>query len=193
MAIFSLKTPLIEGKYYHLYNRGNNKERLYFFKGNYDFFLEKYFLYLSPYVDTYCYCLLPNHFHFLIRIKETAKNPREVSNQFRKLFISYAMLINVQQKRTGCLLSKNFRRIEINNEDYLKRMVLYIHNNPVKHGIDYNPFAYRYSSLNKIIRNQTLKIKASEMMDWFGGYSLFLEKHKVIYDDKRINDIIMDD
>ena len=131
MSVPTLRTPLISGKYYHLYNRGNNKEKLFYYEGNYDFFLEKYRKYCSPFVETYCYCLLPNHFHFLIRIKDEEINPRKVSNQFRKLFITYARMINNQESRTGCLVSKNFRRIEINDEKYLKNLVIYIHKNPM--------------------------------------------------------------
>jgi putative transposase len=186
MPVHSLKTPLIAGRYYHLYNRGNNKERLFFFKGNYNYFLEKYFQYLNPYVDTYCYCLLPNHFHFLIRIRDSETNPRKVSNQFRKLFISYAMKINYQEKRMGCLLSKNFRRIEIQNEDYLKRIVLYIHYNPIKHGVFYDISTYYYSTYYHIIRDTSMTPINAEIVAWFGGLSDFLEKHKKVSYDKKI-------
>jgi len=193
MSIPSLKTPLLAGKYYHLYNRGNNKERLFYYHGNYDFFLQKYFMYLGSIVDTYGYCLLPNHFHFLIRIRDSETNPRKVSNQFRKLFISYARQINNQEKRIGCLLSKNFRRIEINNENYLKRLILYIHLNPKKHGIYIDITSYKYSSFHKIISNQTERINIIEIMDWFGSYENLIEDHRIFRDDKKINGLKMEE
>lgn len=186
MTLQVLKTPLQAGRYYHLYNRGNNKEKLYYFTGNYNFFMKKYYHYMSSVVDTYCYCLLPNHFHFLIRIKDDETNPKKVSNQFRKLFISYARHINFREKRAGCLLSKNFRRIEIKDENYLKRLVLYIHFNPVKHGVHHDVQSYQHSTFYHI-KNRNVQTKESmEIFEWFGGYEDFLESHRIVKDDKMI-------
>lgn len=65
--------PLEEGLFYHIYNRGNNRERLFYRNENYRFFLRRYDEYLSDYVETYSFCLLPNHFHLLVRVKELPK------------------------------------------------------------------------------------------------------------------------
>lgn len=59
-----------EGAFYHVYNRGNAGTNLFYNKGNYEFFLHRYNEYLSPHVDTFAFCLLPNHFHLLVRVKE---------------------------------------------------------------------------------------------------------------------------
>jgi putative transposase len=193
MSVTSLITPLQAGRYYHVYNRGNNKERLFHFKGNYDFFLEKYFFYLEPIVQTYSYCLLPNHFHFLLRVRENEMNPKKVSNQLRKLFICYARHINIQEKRSGCLLSKNFRRVEINHEDYLRRLVLYIHYNPVKHGIVNDFTNYPYSTFSLILLNQFSRFEKKEVIDWFGGIDNFLDYHRIRNDDSRLKKMIIDD
>ena len=61
--------PLLENIFYHIYNRGNNGDDVFYEARNYKYFLEKYDLYLSDFVETYAYCLLPNHFHILIRVK----------------------------------------------------------------------------------------------------------------------------
>lgn len=61
--------PLVPNTYYHIFNRGNNRENLFYKPANASFFLEKYAGYLSALLDTYAYCLLPNHFHLLIRVK----------------------------------------------------------------------------------------------------------------------------
>jgi len=58
------------GKYYHIYNRGNNKEILFRETGNYEYFLRLYDKYISPIAQTYAWCLMPNHFHLLIQVKE---------------------------------------------------------------------------------------------------------------------------
>ena len=62
--------PLEFGKYYHIYNRGINSCNLFEESTNYEHFLRLYEKYILPIADTFAYCLMPNHFHFLVRIKE---------------------------------------------------------------------------------------------------------------------------
>jgi len=54
---------------YHIYNRTNNHEKLFVTNDNRLFFLKRFKEILSPFIDTYCWNLLPNHFHFLIKVK----------------------------------------------------------------------------------------------------------------------------
>lgn len=61
---------LEKGYFYHIYNRGNNKENLFLEEDNYVYFLNLISKYLLPVSDTYSYCLLKNHFHILLKIKE---------------------------------------------------------------------------------------------------------------------------
>ena len=63
--------PLEPGKYYHIFTRGNNREDIFPEEKNYAYFLQLYRNHISSIADTFAYCLLKNHFHFLIRIKET--------------------------------------------------------------------------------------------------------------------------
>ncbi len=62
--------PLNFGSYYHIYNRGNNSENLFLTTDNYTYFLSLYDKYITLVADTYAWCLMPNHFHLLIRVKE---------------------------------------------------------------------------------------------------------------------------
>ena len=63
------KSILQYGEYYHIYNRGNNSEMLFYNDDNYNYFLELYSKYIEPIAHTFAYCLMPNHFHFVIQIK----------------------------------------------------------------------------------------------------------------------------
>lgn len=65
----NMNLPLEEDQYYHIYNRANGNEKIFVEKDNYRYFMDKYKQHINPIADTYCYCLMPNHFHFLIRIK----------------------------------------------------------------------------------------------------------------------------
>ena len=67
--------PLEQNQFYHIYNRGNNKTTLFYNPENYRYFLEKYVKYMAEYIDTFAYCLLPNHFHFLIKVKSISDLP----------------------------------------------------------------------------------------------------------------------
>ncbi|MFN8257215.1 MAG: hypothetical protein U0W24_16085 [Bacteroidales bacterium] len=66
------------GKFYHIFNRANNDDKLFYSEENYFYFLKLYDKHLSTIFDTYCYCLLPNHFHFLVRIRDENEIPEQV-------------------------------------------------------------------------------------------------------------------
>ena len=178
------QVPLESDRFYHLYNRGNNHENIFFEEKNYKFFLKKYQDYLMEYVSTYAFCLLPNHFHFLIKVHDN-----NVSNQLKKFFQSYVKSINNAYGRSGSLFLKNFKRIEITKDDYLKRIVYYIHYNPEKHKIVENFRYYKYSSYKAFIVEQPTKILKNEVFEWFGSKEEFIEYHQYLKEmelDKKI-------
>lgn len=121
---------------YHIYNRGNNKPKIFFTKKNYLFFLQKMKSGLKPYSEIICYCLMPNHFHLMI---STFKNfdEEKFSNGFRILLSSYTKAINLQEKRTGSLFQQNSKSkclTALNNyksNNYGLVCFNYIHQNPV--------------------------------------------------------------
>ena len=197
--------PLVPDTYYHVFNRGINGTRIFTKKGNSDYFLEKYIKYILPIADTYAYVLMGNHFHFLIKTKSEAeirefvnavdlnvvevqnlddvRNNEEkpihkiLGNQFAKFFNSYTQSINKQDERTGGLFETPFRRIPIDNMDYLAHTVFYIHNNPVKHGFTNDFTLYQYSSYSSFLTNELTFIQRNEVFTWFGGKDAFLNYH----------------
>lgn len=182
--------PILEfDKYYHIYNRGNNKEKLFLIDDNYRFFLVNFATYVLPVADVYAYCLLPNHFHFLIKIKSEeeiislgkdiiSKTPWAISDQFRKLFISYTMAFNKQQSRHGNLFHRQFKRIEVDRNDYLIYLVHYIHRNPIHHGLCKNYIEWDYSSYSTILSDTPTKLCRNEVLEWFGSKKDFSDFHK---------------
>ena len=64
--------PITYGTFYHIYNRGNNRENIFFQERNYDYFLNLWWKHISPIAETWAYCLLRNHFHAVVYIKDRA-------------------------------------------------------------------------------------------------------------------------
>jgi putative transposase len=195
------------GCFYHIYNQGNARVKVFYKEENYSYFLKKADAYLCDFVEVYSYCLLSNHFHFLIKIKEESEilenaiRTKElesfykrnlgknnlagllVSEVFRRLFMSYAKSINKQQKRTGSLFRKNFKRKKINDIDYLKQVIIYIHRNPIHHGIASNYYDYPWSSYNRILEDKITKLKKEEVVGWFEDKQNFIACHCISSDD----------
>ena len=81
---------------YHLYNRGNQKTKVFFEPRNYLFFLEKARKHIIPSADILAYCLMPNHFHFMIRVKEEAEK-NVLNKNIGILLRSYTRVVNIQE------------------------------------------------------------------------------------------------
>ena len=110
-----MKLEILEkDKIYHIYNRGNNGERIFTSNENKKYFLKLYLKHLEDKVETFAYYLMDNHFHFLIRIN----SENEVIQALSNLFNAYAKAFNKQQNRTGSLFERHFKRIQNENEKY---------------------------------------------------------------------------
>ena len=119
---------------YHLYNRGNNKQDIFFQERNYDFFKQKAFQELGSQVDILAYCLMPNHFHFLISTKVTLDGTK-LSDSLRTLLSSYTRAIQKQERITGSLFQQNSKFKELVSNEYASTCFHYIHQNPLRAGL----------------------------------------------------------
>ena len=114
--------------YYHIYNRGVNRERIFFEERNYLFLLEKVQKYLVEFpVSIIAYCFMPNHYHFLLR--QDSEIP--ISQFIQAVFNSYSKAVNRSISRSGTLFESKFKSVSVDEPDYLIHLVRYIHRNPV--------------------------------------------------------------
>ena len=129
---------------YHIYNRGNNKQKIFFNEGNYVYFLRKCHQYLKPVSEILAWCLMPNHFHFLIEVTDKSIVPVKsggitmpaITNGFRLLQSSYAKGINNQEDRTGNLFQQKTKAKLVScEENYSLTAFFYTHQNPVEAGL----------------------------------------------------------
>jgi REP element-mobilizing transposase RayT len=179
--------PIIEGQYFHIYNRGVNGETLFKEKRNYYYFLQQYKFYCADVMDTLAYCLLKNHFHLLVYIKENVEVPRRdgqgmfkmnASKQLGHFFNSYAQAINKAHNRTGPLFESPFERKLVDDENYIMAMIYYCHGNAVHHGFVTDLREWEFSSYHSIVANDSSIVATTEVIKRFGSISRFEEAHK---------------
>jgi REP element-mobilizing transposase RayT len=168
------------GKFYHILNKAVGKELLFRTKQDYFYFLAKIEHYILPIADIYSYCLIPNHFHLLIKVrdedninKKYLKADDKLNNgilqqTFGNFFNSYSKSYNKAHNRKGSLFTRPFKRIFVENESYLLSLITYIHRNPIHHKIKKEYSDWRYSSYNAIISNRPTKVKRMEVIELFG-------------------------
>jgi len=174
--------PLESESFYHIYNRGNNSEIIFREESNYLYFLILLKKYIVPVADIFAYCLLNNHFHLLIKVKEEEKIIARVEKSFSNLFNAYAKAFNKRFGRTGKLFEERFKRKKVEDEYYLTELIYYIHSNPQKHGLLKDFRDYPHSSFNSILSNKSTSLRREEVIDWFGGLSFYEEYHEKKYD-----------
>lgn len=149
---------------------------------------------------------MPNHFHFLIQVREEAEilkvmeekeskllnsnsNPFEgskpskefskfISQQFSHFFNGYTQAFNKQQNRKGSLFMTPYKRKLIDNEKYWRELIRYIHNNPVQSGIVYNLEDWNYSSYREILSDNATFVSRKEALEWFDNKDDFISWHR---------------
>jgi putative transposase len=200
------KVPLDFGNYYHIYNRGNNGIDIFFENGNYEYFLKLYHQYIHPIAETFAWCLMKNHFHFLVYIRNekevlidsleysTVDKPRvlDPSKQFGHLFNAYTQAINKKYNRTGSLFEIPFERKPVTSEKYLKNLIYYIHHNPVHHGFTKTINEYPWSSYGSMISDKPTKLKREEVIEIYGSKENFIAYHQGEQDLEGIFELIID-
>jgi REP element-mobilizing transposase RayT len=184
--------PLEHNTYYHIFNQGNNRENLFKEERNYPYFLKLYVHHIEPVADTFAYCLLPNHFHLLVRVKsadeiEAETKTLKVSETFRvlspsqpfsNLFNAYTKAINKTYQRTGSLFEHPFGRIPITSEQYLTQLVTYIHQNPQRHGLIDDFRRWPYSSYRTLFSEKPTQLKREIVLKWFGSQQQVEQLHQ---------------
>lgn len=185
-----------ENGFYHIYNRGVEKRKIFLDRKDYLFFLHLLKTGLSEApkknevvpldlnqlgsdpvqgptlkrmllrsrknffkeIDLLCYCLMPNHYHFLIR----QQNPRGITEFIRSISTAYSMYFNKKYQRVGSLFQGKFKAIDIQDEGYLIWISRYIHRNPA------NFQNYPYSSYNDYLdKRNAVWLNPSILLEYF--------------------------
>ena len=142
--------------YYHLYNRGNNRKRIFYERENYLFFLRQMRSYLLPATEIIAYCLMPNHYHLLAKVKDKARQAKiqqipDVSRAMMRLAVSYTKAMNKKYNRKGVLFQGSFQAKQVLDDDHLIQLSAYIHLNPVWAGLVAGPDQWEFSSYREYV------------------------------------------
>ena len=155
------KLPTLEPEgVYHIYSHAVRNSNLFNNLPDYTRFINKYKEYISPIAQTYSYCLMPNHLHFIVKLKSETElktfyraksrkivvengsdsdiTPEQLkqlnSKQFANLFSSYTQSTNRISQKKGGLFERPFKRKRIFDRPYFKRLIIYTHRNPIHLG-----------------------------------------------------------
>ncbi len=210
-------TPLVNGEFYHLYNRGVEKRDVYLNYWDYRRFFKSlyYYQFLGPkpsfskfsksesnlfkpvlekkIVEIICYCLMPNHFHLLVRqLKDNG-----ISNFMGQLLNSYTKYFNIKHTRVGPLFQGSFKAVRVETDEQLVHLSRYIHLNPVVSEIVKRLDEYQWSSFKEYMTQPNL-CSSSEILNFFSskekyrdfveaqieyGTTLEMIKHQIIEED----------
>lgn len=209
-----------ENAAYHIYNRSINKENIFTTEENYNFFLRKWKTLILPFFEIGAYCLMPNHFHFLAWVKPLVPEIMEVvkqqgtvksvtflngeityndflEDQFKRLFQSYVLAFNEQEKRTGSLFQKRFKRVMLQHEARLVHLLAYIHHNPIHHNFVQQYDDWKFSSYRTYLSEQPSDVARSAVLKWYDdepgkARALFLEDHITFRMDKKSQKYYLD-
>ncbi len=168
--------PLKSEQYYHIFNRGNNREDIFLEEKNYQYFLELMKKHIVPIADLLTYCLLKNHFHLLIRTKPVNSDDL-ISKKFSNFFNAYAKAINKQYGRSGSLFKDRFSRKIIKDGNQLRNLIIYIHTNPAHHGFTPDFSLYKHSSYKAFISNKKTLLDREFVLNQFGDRANFKYVH----------------
>ncbi len=193
-----------KGSFYHIYNRGNNKEivfrdeqdyRAFLFRLGLAFGIKKENLDKSELTKSFksririeslepnsfklhAFCLMPNHFHLLVE----QCSEQTISKLLLKVLTSFSKYINLKYKRVGYVFQDRFKSVRIDNNSQLMLISSYIHMNPVKDKLVNKPEDYKWSSYNDFIINRKNHLINKEFLTAvFGSKTNFIKQNLKLY------------
>ena len=193
-------------EHYHLYNKAVSGRKLFYTVMDYKRFLSKYKEYFSSYLETFAYCLIPNHFHFLVEVQEidevfqgSLKNEKTsaarrllsdeietdkfLSDQFRRFLSSHSLYVNKKYSYNGPLLLKKMKKTEVETDVKFYDLLCYIHHNPIHHGLSKTFADWPFSSFGEYM-NEGIFVTSKKVLDELGagnvnmGRSEFVNLHR---------------
>ena len=139
----------LENTLVHVFNRGNNHMTLFLEPQDYNWFMQKaHKLGMQNLFWTPAWCLMPNHFHFYLKLK----SEDILSEFFQRLQLAYAKYFNRKYQRSGHVFEGPFKSVFVDREDYAIYLCRYIHLNPVKAQLVERPEDWHFSNYAELLK-----------------------------------------
>jgi REP-associated tyrosine transposase len=180
----------IPNNIYHIYNQGNNHQKIFFSEGDYLIFLNLYKKLFLALVDTIAWCLMPNHFHFMVYTDERCNKANKqggiiidpITNSVRKLLSGYARIFNNSSGRSGSLFRQKTKakclsdiKANVSNlscpQDYYINCFHYIHQNPLRAKLVTHLENWKFSSFKDYAGFRNGAICKKELAEMYCLYS----------------------
>ena len=173
-------------KVYHILNRGNDYQPIFQDGEDYLKFLSLLIRYTQEIGVIIAYALMPNHFHLICQTNRESEIPprlrkakNTLGNSFGHLQNAYAKYYNHRHRHIGSLFEKGFERYEIQDRDYLRNCIIYLHLNSTKHRIAGNFQQYPWTSYQQILNEEgTALVDYQLHLALFGGKEQFIQAHQ---------------
>jgi putative transposase len=170
---------IFQNAFYHVFNRGINKQDIFLSEEDYMFFVKKLKDLKKKYDHSiYAFCLMPNHFHISI---QTRKTP--ISKIMSSLITSYSMYFNRTHQHLGPVFQNRFKSILIENNSYFLKLSQYIYLNPTKEGLVSDPLSYEYSSLREALGKEPHSILDGDIVRLIGKTKNSLKEYEAFIRD----------
>ncbi len=184
-------------EYYHLYNRGVDKRKIFLRDNHFNRFIKSVYLLLNTgsatqrltqnqslalksKIKILCYCLMPNHYHFLVKQIKTGG----ITEFMHNLNTSYTKFFNMNNRRTGRLFEFTFKAKHIESDEKQLHVSRYIHLNPGLAGLTKDIFSYPWSSLPNYINNfKDDFVSKEEILNYFPTEGA-VEKYRKFVEDQ---------
>jgi REP element-mobilizing transposase RayT len=178
--------PLTSGCIYHIFNRAVGNEKLFIREADHFKWIELFKKYVLPLCELYAYCLLPNHYHLLLRLNfntpavDFSKAMSDSANSFSKWH-------NKEYKRKGSLFMRPFKRKLIEDDHQLSWTTWYIHRNPMHHGYTMDWSSWKFSSFQMFLNEKPTALNRNFILDFFGNKEELIKQHNLNADETMIN------
>ncbi len=187
---------MIPTESYHVFNHANGNENLFVEEKNYAFFLQQLTKYILPVCNIYSYCMMPNHFHLVLQIRneeeliklwqkpETLLNLNQkqlelkISKSFANFFSSYTQSFNKVYNRMGSLFIPSMKMERVIDDIHFCKLIHYTHANPVHHGFTKTIELWPHSSYKILLSKHHTNLDREFVLEKFGGIDAFIKYHE---------------
>lgn len=169
---------IVPGTFAHVYNRAVGKDLMFRSHRDYIEFISKLENHIVPVANINAYCLMSNHFHLMLRLKETVTH-KDLSAEMNRIQSTHASKYNFRYERKGGLFMSPFKRKPVKDDANLTWLLWYIHRNPLHHGWTLDWQNWPYSSYQIYANNQPSFVDTSYMINFFGGLQQLKIHHQL--------------